>query len=263
MRMNCEHSQPDKLYPVLTRYISTVILLSAEEERILAINESAEASDRLILSHLPLVKSVAFNFNNCGIDVKDLFNQGVIGLIKAVDRYKPECGRLAAFARPFILGEIYCYLNKNQRLLHLPEPLRRAVNKFCRVCRQLGEGATDAALAAVMDSTTNEVSFLRECAGYEVESLDAPLETSGDALTLGEIVGSMDPGFDEVEVRVSVAQLLSQLSAQEREVIRCRYGLDDGIEMSLRAVGARFGKSHEWVAKVEKTALLKLRKRAN
>ena len=134
------------------------------------------------------------------------------------------------------------------------------MNKFCRVCRQLGEGATDAAIAAVMDSTADDVSFLRECAGYEVESLDAPLETSEDALTLGETLGSIDPGFDEVEDRVSVAQLLSQLLTQEREVICCRYGLDDGIAMSLRAVGSRFGKSHEWVAKVEKAALLKLRK---
>ncbi len=260
MRINPEHSQLDRLYPTLTRYISTIILLSAEEERTLALKESAEARDRLILSHLPLVKSIAFNFNNCGIDVKDLFNQGVIGLIKAVDRYKPDRGRLAAFARCFILGEIYCYLNKNQKLIHLPEPLRRAVNKFCRVRRQLGEGATDASIAAVMDSTAHEVSFLRECAGYEVESLDAPLETSEDALTLGETLGSMDPGFDEVEVRVSVAQLLSQLSSRECEVICCRYGLDDGIAMSFRAVGSRFGKSHEWVAKVEKAALLKLRK---
>ena len=62
MKMNREHSQPDRLYPVLTRYISAIILLSAEEERTLALKESAEARDRLILSHLPLVKSVAFNF---------------------------------------------------------------------------------------------------------------------------------------------------------------------------------------------------------
>ena len=260
MKMNREHSQPDRLYPVFTRYISAIILLSAEEERTLALKESAEARDRLILSHLPLVKSIAFNFNNYGIDVKDLFNQGVIGLIKAVDRYKPDRGRLAAFARRFILGEIYCYLNKNQKLIHLPEPLRRAVNKFCRVRRQLGEGATDAAIAAVMDRAANEVCFFRECAGYEVESLDAPLETSEDALTLGERLGSIDTGFDEVEVRVSVEQLLSQLLTQEREVIRCRYGLDDGVAMSLRAVGARFDKSHEWVSKVEKAAFLKLRK---
>ena len=79
-------------------------------------------------------------------------------------------------------------------------------------------------------------------------------------MTLCEVVGSMDPGFEAVEVRVSVAQLLSRLSVQEREVIRCRYGFDDGVERSLRAVGARFGKSHEWVAKVEKAALLKLRR---
>ena len=75
---------------------------------------------------------------------------------------------------------------------------------------------------------------------------------------LMDTVGSRDPGFAEVETRVSVEQLLSHLSEVEREVIRLRYGLDDGIEMSLRAVGEQVGKSHEWVSKVEKAALAKM-----
>ncbi len=169
-------------------------------------------------------------------------------------------GRLATFAYRFILGEILCYLNKNQKFLHLPSPLRRAVNKFCRALRQLGEGATDADIAAAMNLSESEVSFLRECAEYTVESLEAPLADSEDAPTLVDTVGSIDPGFAEIEARVSVEQLLSQLSEVEREVIRLRYGFDDGVEMSLRAVGKRLGRSHDWVAKVEKAALAKMRK---
>ena len=80
---------------------------------------------------------------------------------------------------------------------------------------------------------------------------------------LADTVGSIDPGFAEVENRVSVEQFLSQLSEVECEVIRLRYGLDDGVEMSLRAVGKRVGKSHEWVSKVEKTALAKMRRCKN
>lgn len=76
---------------------------------------------------------------------------------------------------------------------------------------------------------------------------------------LADTVGSIDPGFAEVETRVSVEQLLSQLSEVECEVIRLRYGLDDGVEMSLRAVGKRVGKSHGRVSKVEKAALAKMR----
>ena len=111
-----------------------------------------------------------------------------------------------------------------------------------------------------MNLSDGEVSFLRECAEYTVKSLDAPLAGSEDAPTLGETVGCIDPGFAEVETRVSVEQLLSELSEVEREVIRLRYGFDDGIEMSLRAVGKRLGRSHEWVAKVEKAALAKMHK---
>ena len=252
--------QPNQLYASLNRFISATVLLSAEEEHALACDKSPEARNRLILSQLRLVKSIAFRFRDYGVDVKDCFNQGVVGLIKAVKKYDPNRGRLVTFAHHFILGEILCYLNKNQKLLHLPSPLRRAVNKFCRTRRQLGEGAPDADIAAAMHLSDSEVSFLRECAEYAVESLDAPLADPEDAATLGDTVGSIDPGFAEIETRVSVEQLLSHLSEVEREVIRLRYGLDDGVEMSLRAVGERFGRSHEWVSKVEKAALAKMRK---
>ena len=77
---------------------------------------------------------------------------------------------------------------------------------------------------------------------------------------LADTVGSIDPGFAKIETRLLVEQLLSQLSEVEREVIRLRYGFDDGVEMSLRAVGKRLGRSHDWVAKVQKAALAKMRK---
>ena len=263
MRAKLDISQPGRLYASLNCFISATVLLSAEEECALALNESAEARDRLILSYLPLVKSIAFGFNGYGVDLKDLFDQGVIGLINAVDQYKPTRGRLSTFARHFILGEILCYLNKNQKLMHLRSPLRRAVSKFCRIRKRLGEGATDVDIAAAMNLSEGEVSFLRECAEYTVESLDAPLADSEDAPMLADTVGSIDPGFAEVETRVLVEQLLSQLSEVEREVIRLRYGLDDGVEMSLRTVGKRLGKSHEWVSKVEKAALAKMRRCKN
>ena len=260
MRTKLDISQPGRLYASLNRFISATLLLSAEEEGALALNESAEAPDRLILSYLPLVKSIAFGFNGYDVDVKDLFDQGVVGLIKAIDRYDPTRGRLSTFARHFILGEILCYLNKNQKLLHLPSPLRRAVNKFCRALRRLGEGAIDVDIAAAMNVSEDEVSFLRECAAYIIESLDAPLADSEDALMLADTVGSIDPGFAEVDTKVFVEQLVSELSEVEGEVIRLRYGLDDGVERSLRAVGERVGKSHQWVSKVEKAALAKMRR---
>ena len=130
-------SQPDKLYASLNRFISSTVLLSAEEEDSLVRDGSPEARDRLISSNLPLVKSIAFRFRDYGIDVKDLFDQGVVGLIRAIDRYDPNRGRLTTFTHPFILGEILCYLKKNQKLLHLPSPVQRAVNKFCRALSQL------------------------------------------------------------------------------------------------------------------------------
>ena len=253
MRTKRDTSQPDRLYLALNRTISATVLLSAEEERALALDESDEARDRLIVSHLPLVKSIAFNFNGCGVDVKDIFDQGVVGLIKSVDGYEPARGRLATFARHFILGEILCYINKQRTLVHLPSSLQRSVNKFRRVCRHLEEGATDDEIAVAMKCPVETVRYFRECSECTAESLDVPLSSP---------LGSVDPGFAEVETRILVGQLLAHLSPVEREVIVLRYGCNGEDKMSLRAVGKRFGKSHEWVAKVEKAALAKMRKRA-
>ena len=158
MRTELDISRPNRLYASLNVFISDTVQLSAEEECALALDDSPEARDQLILSHLPLVKSIALRFRDYGVDVKDLFDQGMIGLIKAVDGYDPTRGRLATFARRFIFGEILCYLNKNRKLLHLPSPLRRAVNKFCQVLKQLGEGATEDAqkVHSLTDYATKE-----------------------------------------------------------------------------------------------------------
>ncbi|MDE0013980.1 MAG: sigma-70 family RNA polymerase sigma factor [Candidatus Poribacteria bacterium] len=255
-----------QLYSELDHFISSTPILSLEEEQACAFRGTAEARERLVLSHLRLVKSIAFGFTGCGVDVKDIFNQGVIGLLKAVDRYLPSCGRLATFARHYILGEILCYLNKARTLFYFPTSLRRSVNRFLSVCKKLGEGATDAEIAAEMECAVDQVSCFRECSEHHFESLDALLTDSDDvsdeALTLSETLGSIDPGFAEVDAKLTVAQLLSQLSSIAQEVIRLRYGLE-GPALSLRAVAARFGKSHEWVSKIEKAAMMKLRKHAN
>lgn len=226
--MNTQHdfSHSHQLYSELDRFISSTPMLSLVAERTYACLGTDEARERLVLSHLRLVKSLAFGLTGCGVDVKDLFNRGVIGLIKAVDRYSPSRGRLATFAYQFIVGEITCYLNKAGTFFHLPAPLRRSVNKFRSVSRKLGEGATDVEIAAAMGCTVDHVSCFRECSEQTLESLDAPLDDSPDGETLSDTVGSIDLGFAEVETKLTVAQLLSKLSTIEREVICLRYGLN-------------------------------------
>lgn len=263
-KLDFPHSH--QLYSELDHFISSTPILSLEEEQACALRSTAEARERLVLSHLRLVKSIAFGFTGCGADVKDIFNQGVIGLIKAVDRYLPSRGRLATFAHHFIFGEIVCYLNKARTPFHLPAPLRRSVNRFLNVCKKLGEGATDAEIAAEMGCSVDQVSCFRECSEQHFESLDALFADSDDvsdeALTLSETFGSVDPGFAEVDAKITVAQLLSQLSPIAQEVIRLRHGLS-GPPLSIREVGVRFGKSHVWVLKIEKAAMAKLRKYVN
>lgn len=261
MRTRLDNPSANELYASTERAIAATPMLSAEEEQAYAREGTEAAREQLIESHMPLVKSIAFGFKGCGVDVKDLFQQGMLGLCKAVDKYQPGRGRLGAFARHFISGEILCYLNKEQTLFHLPSPLRRSVNKFRRVCRQLGAGATDEAIAAAMGCDVAHVPCFRDCAEHRFESLDAPIGDGDDAETLGETIGELDPRIAEVEAKLTVQQLLSKLSPTERDVIRLRYGFE-GAPLSLRKVGARFNRSHEWVAKVERAAIAQLREHA-
>ena len=261
MHTKLDNPSADELYTSTERAIAATTMLSAEEEQAYSREGTEEARERLIESHMRLVKSIAFGFKGCGIDVKDLFQQGMLGLCKAVDKYRPDLGRLGAFARHFISGEILCYLNKEQTLFHLPSPLRRSVNKFRRVCRHLGHGATDAAIAAAMGCDIAHVPCFRDCSEHRFESLDAPLGDGDDAETLGDTLGEPDPRIAEVDAKLTVEQLLSKLSPTERDVIHLRYGFE-GAPLSLRKVGAHFNRSHEWVAKVERAAIAKLREHA-
>ncbi len=261
MHTRLDNPSADELFANTERAIASTPLLSTEEEQACVREGTEEARIRLIESYMPLVKSIAFGYNGCGVDVKDLFQQGMMGLCKAVDKYQPGRGRLGAFARHFISGEIRCYLNKEQTLLHLPSPLRRSVNKFRRVCRQLGEGTTDEAIAAAMGCDVEHVPCFRDCAEHRFESLDAPVGDGDDAETLGETIGELDPGFAEVDAKLTVEQLLSKLSPTARDVIRLRYGFE-GEPMSLREVGTHVNRSHEWAAKVERAAIAKLREHA-
>ncbi len=95
----------------------------------------------------------------------------------------------------------------------------------------------------------------------DLESLDAPLPDSEEALTLSDTLDDIDPGFAEVEVKLTVDQLLSRLTSLQREVVSLRHGLN-GPPLTLRAIGDRFGKSHVWISQVEKVAMMKLRKHA-
>ena len=112
-----------------------------------------------------------------------------------------------------------------------------------------------------MGCSVDHVRCFRDCSEQHFESLDAPLADSDEALTLSDTLGSLDPGFAEVDAKLTVAHLLSQLSPIAREVICLRRGLN-GPPLSLRAVGARLGRSHMWVSNIEKAAIMKLRKHA-
>ena len=255
----------DVLQTECERHIEEYPMLTAEEERILAQDGSETARERLVLSHQRLVHTIAANYSASGIAHEDLFQEGIVGLIKAVDAFikaatlnTPPSNRLATFAWTFIRGAIIDYVHVNQKLVHLSDRQQRAVTQFRKAQYKIGYDATDKQIAAEMKQTINTVRTLRQALEYTIESLDAPIVDTDAELTLGDTLGGIDAGFMDVENKLFVEQLMTRLSSIEMKVIRLRYGFD-GKPYTLRAVAKRLKKSHQWVSNTEATALKKMR----
>lgn len=249
-----------QLSPAVEQLISGYPLLSAEEEQALARDGSAAARDELILCNLRLVKSIVLQFSGCGLEPDDLFSEGEVALIKAVDRYEPTRGRLATYARHRIRGKIMDYIDKYRTLVHVPKPLRKQVNQFRSALETLGGSAADEEIAAVMDCSLKELQEIRCCSEQYTESLEAPVVTdTAQEVPFAEAIGTDDADIAAVDHRQLLEFALSFVKPEEAEVLRLRSGIGGGKEMSVREVAEVVGRSKSWVSNTEHAALEKIR----
>ena len=248
-----------QLSPAVEQLISGYPLLSAEEEQALARDGSAAARDELILCNLRLVKSIVLQFSGCGLEPDDLFSEGEVALIKAVDQYEPTRGRLATYARHRIRGKIMDYIDKYRTLVHVPKPLRKQVNRFRSALETLGGSAADEEIAAVMDCSLEELREIQCCSEQYTESLEAPVVTdTAQEVPLAEAIGTDDADIAAVDHRQLLEFALSFVKPEEAEVLRLRSGIGGGKEMSVREVAEVVGRSKSWVSNTEHTAREKI-----
>ena len=243
-------------------------LLTADEEIELAKaieRGDVEAKDRLINSNLRLVVSVARKYQGQGLPLGDLVQEGMLGLIRAVEKFDWRRGfKFSTYGTLWIRQSIQRGLENSGRTIRLPVHIGQRARKIRRTERELsaklGREATDEEIAEAVELTVEEVVEIRK-ADQSPTSLDKPVGEDADT-ALGDLVASDRPQpAEEAEAQAgeqAVQRALSRLPTRERQVVRLRFGVDGEQQTPLRETGRRLGISAERVRQLEEQALEQL-----
>jgi RNA polymerase primary sigma factor len=228
----------------------------------------AAAREELIRRLLPLVHSTARRYRTEGLEHADLLQEGIVGLLRALQRFDPERGvPFAAFATWWIRQSLQEARSDFMRPMRLPPKALRQLSQLKSEHQRLYQGERRSAKIGELAERTNirlEQAETLLTADARSRSLDEPIEnTEGELGTLGDLLE--DPlsaaAYEDVVDAVAGEQLralLSRLTEREREVVQARFGFDVPAE-KLSDVGERLGISAERVRQIEERALAKLR----
>lgn len=251
--------------------IGRVKLLTVQEEIELAarIKQGDEAARELMIkANLRLVVKIARDYENYGLPLLDLINEGNLGLMKGVERFDPaKGGKLSTYASWWIkqsLKRALANQSKTIRLpVHLVDKISRMRKTSLRLQEEIGREPTDEELAEEMGIPVARVARMRTAAIRPL-SLDASVGED-DSATFGEIIPdeAANLPFQEIDKATlysALRQMLKTLDKREAKILKFRFGLDGGAERTLEEVGAKFGVTRERVRQLQNLALSKLRK---
>lgn len=260
-------NDPVRMY---LKEIGRVPLLSADDEIELAIrieNGDEEAKRRLAEANLRLVVSIAKRYVGRGMLFLDLIQEGNMGLIKAVEKFDHQKGfKFSTYATWWIRQAITRAIADQARTIRIPVHMVETINKLIRVSRQLlqelGREPTPEEIAVEMELSTEKVREIMKIA-QEPVSLETPIGEEddshlGDFIEDQEALAPADAAAYEL-LKEQLEDVLDTLTEREENVLRLRFGLDDGRTRTLEEVGKVFGVTRERIRQIEAKALRKLR----
>ena len=257
-----------KLY---LKEIQKSTLLTASEERELAekiARGDMAARDRMIESNLRLVVKISKRYMNRGLPFLDLIEEGNMGLIKAVERFKVSKGcRFSTYATWWVRQSIERALVNQSRTIRLPVHVADDINKLVKISRELlqrlkREPTTEEVAAAmgVEPAYVSRMSVLLK----KTYSIEHPMGDNSDYSLIDTIEDKniADPGalIEDLDRYSHVSQWLESLSENEREILVLRFGLDDREPQTLDTIGQKFGVTRERIRQIEAKSLAKLRR---
>jgi len=250
--------------------IGKIKLVTAEEEVELArrIKKRDEAAlKRLVEANLRFVVSVAKQYQNQGLPLGDLINEGNLGLIKAAKRFDETKGfKFISYAVWWIRQAILAALAEQSRIVRLPLNRVGALHKIGKASSGLEQEferkPSPEEVADELDMSTYEVEYTLKIASRHL-SLDAPFGVGEDNRLLDvledESVSSPDDGVGEEALRKEIENALSTLTEREAEVISLYFGLNGGESLTLEQIGERFGLTRERIRQIKEKAIRRLR----
>lgn len=257
----------------LDRYlqdISKVELLTTEQEIELAVkikNGDQQAMESLTKANLRFVVSVAKQYQNQGLSLGDLINEGNVGLIKAAKRFDETRGfKFISYAVWWIRQSILQALAEQSRIVRLPLNRIGALNKIGKAYSNLKQEyerePSAEELATELEMGIDEISDTMKLSGKQV-SMDAPF-TSGEENSLLDIIeDAQQPSPDNQlindSLKVEIRDALASLPEREAEVLRLYFGLDVDYAMTLEEIGEKFNLTRERVRQIKEKAIRRLR----
>jgi len=249
--------------------IGKVDLITAEEEVILAqkIREGDQAAlERLTKQNLRFVVSVAKQYQNQGLTLGDLINEGNLGLIKAAKRFDETKGfKFISYAVWWIRQSILQAIAEQSRIVRLPlnqvGSLSKISKAFSKLEQEYEREPSPEELADNLETTVEKISDTLSNSGRHV-SMDAPF-VQGEENTLLDVLENSDPNTDSNLINESLSEeikrSLSTLTEREREIIVLFFGLSTNHPLSLEEIGEKFNLTRERVRQIKDKALQRLR----
>lgn len=260
----------DRSLDLYLREIGSTPLISAAEEVRLAQRirkGDKKALEKLTKANLRFVVSVAKNYQNQGLSLADLINEGNIGLIKAAKRFDETRGfKFISYAVWWIRQAILQALAEQSRIVRLPLNRVGTLHKIGKISSSLeqtfGRIPSPEEIASKLELSENEVSDTLKISNTHL-SLDQPFSVSEDNSLIDILEDEYQPGPDEalldMSLKLEIEKALDTLTPREAEVINLYFGLNSEKALTLEEIGARFNLTRERVRQIKEKAIRRLR----
>lgn len=229
-------------------------------------NDNSEAQEKLVLHYQKLVVSLAYKYSKGQAHHEDLVQVGMVGLLGAIKRFDVSFERkFEAFLVPTVIGEIKRYLRDKTWSVHVPRRIKEIGPKIKKaneeLTNELGRSPKIIEIANRLEVTEEDVLEAMEMGqSYNALSVDHSIEADkdGSTVTLLDIMGESEEGYDLTEKRMILEKILPILTDREREIIQ--YTFISGL--SQKETGEKIGLSQMHVSRLQRTAIKKLKEAA-